>query len=184
MFGMSGTELIIIVVLALILIGPDDLPNAAKTVAKTLRDIRKAGDDLKDTFEREVMDDVRKTFEPPPGIIPQKRESLTAPPANPPAPAPAAAALPPSSLPTPAAAVAVAEAIVPIGAAHVAPPAEPVVATTPFVVTANAAPALPAAPPVPEEPVEPNPSEGRWAKSVTAGLAPERENPPKPASGA
>jgi hypothetical protein len=42
MFGMSGTELIIVLVLALVLIGPDDLPDAAKTVGKTIREARRS----------------------------------------------------------------------------------------------------------------------------------------------
>lgn len=69
MFGMSMTELAIIAVLALILIGPDDLPKAARTIGKTFRDIQKAGDELRDTFEREVMSEVKKPTDAPPGAI-------------------------------------------------------------------------------------------------------------------
>lgn len=57
MFGMSMTEMIIIAVFALLVLGPKELPNVAKTVGKTLRDFRRAGDDLKETFEREIMQD-------------------------------------------------------------------------------------------------------------------------------
>jgi sec-independent protein translocase protein TatB len=71
MFGMSGTELIIVAVLALLLIGPEGLPDAAKTIGKTLKQIRSAGDDLRDTFEREVMTEVKKPTEPPPGVVSQ-----------------------------------------------------------------------------------------------------------------
>jgi sec-independent protein translocase protein TatB len=69
MFGMSGTELIIILVVALILLGPDELPKAARTVGKTLRDIRRASDDLRDTFEREVMSEVKLPNEPPANVV-------------------------------------------------------------------------------------------------------------------
>ncbi len=117
MFGMSGTELIIIAVLALILIGPDDLPNAAKKVGKTLRDIRRASDDLRDTFEREVMSEVKPPTAPPPGAIPK----LPAPPAEKPPPPPVAqAALPAPVEPPPA----------PVGRAD-APPAPPSLGTNP-----------------------------------------------------
>jgi sec-independent protein translocase protein TatB len=54
------TEVIIILVLALILLGPDQLPSIAKTIGKGMREIRKATDDLKSTFEQEMvrMDDL------------------------------------------------------------------------------------------------------------------------------
>lgn len=71
MFGMSGTEFIIVAVLALLLIGPEGLPDAAKSIGKTLKQIRSAGDDLRDTFEREVMSEVKKPTEPPPGVVSQ-----------------------------------------------------------------------------------------------------------------
>src|SRR5712692_3737409 len=48
MFGLSMTEVVIILGLALLLLGPDQLPSIAKT-------IRKATDDLKSTFEQEMV---------------------------------------------------------------------------------------------------------------------------------
>jgi len=54
MFGLSFTEVIIIAVLALILLGPDQLPGAAKAVGKTLRELRRAADDLKDQISSEI----------------------------------------------------------------------------------------------------------------------------------
>ena len=96
MFGMSMTELIIIGVLALILIGPDELPNAARTIGKTLKELRKAGDDLRDTFDKEIMQevkdlkkpfdqgmkDIQKGFEPPPGVIAKVKDQPETKPAN------------------------------------------------------------------------------------------------------
>ena len=54
------TEVIIILGLALILLGPDQLPTIAKSIGKGMREIRKATDDLKSTFEQEMvrMDDM------------------------------------------------------------------------------------------------------------------------------
>lgn len=61
MLGMSFTEIAIILVLALVLLGPDELPKVAKAVGKGLRELRRATDDLKSTFEQEIvkMDDDR-----------------------------------------------------------------------------------------------------------------------------
>jgi sec-independent protein translocase protein TatB len=55
MFGMSATEIGIILVLALLLLGPDELPKLAKTVGKAMRELRKTTDDLKSTFEQEMV---------------------------------------------------------------------------------------------------------------------------------
>ena len=55
MLGMSATELVIILALALLLLGPDQLPSVAKMLGKGLREVRKATDDLKSTFEQEMV---------------------------------------------------------------------------------------------------------------------------------
>lgn len=52
--GLSMTEVIIILGLALLLLGPDQLPQLAKQLGKGLREIRKATDDLKGQFEQEI----------------------------------------------------------------------------------------------------------------------------------
>jgi sec-independent protein translocase protein TatB len=54
MFGLSFVEIAIVAVLALLLLGPDQLPSVAKTIGKGLRELRKASDDLKGTFETEM----------------------------------------------------------------------------------------------------------------------------------
>lgn len=72
MFGMSMTEIVIILVIALLVLGPNELPKAAKAIGKTLREVRRAGDDLKETFEREVMRDEnepRRPVKPPEGAV-------------------------------------------------------------------------------------------------------------------
>jgi sec-independent protein translocase protein TatB len=57
MFGLSFSEIVIIAVLALLLLGPDRLPDAMKTLGKGMRELRKATDDLKDQVEREMYTD-------------------------------------------------------------------------------------------------------------------------------
>jgi sec-independent protein translocase protein TatB len=54
MFGLSFVEIAIVAVLALLLLGPDQLPQVAKTLGKGLRELRKASDDLRGTFETEM----------------------------------------------------------------------------------------------------------------------------------
>lgn len=54
MFGLGMGEIVIILVLALILLGPTKLPDAAKQLGKGLREFRKATEDLKSQFETEL----------------------------------------------------------------------------------------------------------------------------------
>jgi sec-independent protein translocase protein TatB len=85
MFGLGFGEILIILVLALILLGPARLPEVAKQLGKGLRDFRKATDDLKGQFEREMyVDDRPRPLVQPPAAAPV--------PAPPPGLAPAATA--------------------------------------------------------------------------------------------
>jgi len=52
--GLSMTEVIIILGLALLLLGPDQLPQLAKSLGKGLRELRRATDDIKNQFEQEI----------------------------------------------------------------------------------------------------------------------------------
>ena len=60
MFGLGFGEIVIILVLALVLLGPQKLPEVAKQLGKGLRDFKKASDDLKGQFEQELYADERK----------------------------------------------------------------------------------------------------------------------------
>jgi sec-independent protein translocase protein TatB len=81
MFGISGTELVIVLLLALILLGPDRLPEAAKTFGKVMRDVRRATEDLKDKFEDEIYADERKVR---PALVPPVPAAPVPGPAGPP----------------------------------------------------------------------------------------------------
>src|SRR5207237_4960470 len=52
--GLSMTEVIIILALALLLLGPDQLPSLARSLGKGLRELRKATDNIKGQFESEI----------------------------------------------------------------------------------------------------------------------------------
>ncbi len=51
MFGLGFWEIMVILALALIVIGPKKLPDIAKTLGKGLREFRSATDDLKNSFD-------------------------------------------------------------------------------------------------------------------------------------
>ena len=54
MFGIGMPELLVIAGLALLLIGPKKLPDLARSLGKTLGELRKATDDLKGTISEEI----------------------------------------------------------------------------------------------------------------------------------
>src|SRR5262249_4762535 len=51
MFGMGGTRILVILIVALLFLGPDKLPEAAKTISEGIRDIKKQSRVLQRTIE-------------------------------------------------------------------------------------------------------------------------------------
>jgi len=67
MFNISGVELAIILLVALLLLGPQRLPEVARGLGKFLREFRRQTDDVRTMVEREFyqMDqDIQKAVEP------------------------------------------------------------------------------------------------------------------------
>jgi Tat protein translocase TatB subunit len=54
MFGISMPEIIIVMVIALIVIGPSKLPDLAKAIGKGLAELRKATQDIKESLDLDV----------------------------------------------------------------------------------------------------------------------------------
>ncbi len=61
MFGIGFNELIIILVVALIVIGPKKLPEIAKTLGKGYREFKNAFDDVKNEINLDMSDDKEYT---------------------------------------------------------------------------------------------------------------------------
>jgi Tat protein translocase TatB subunit len=62
MFGLGGGELIIVLLLALVFLGPKEIPRVATQLGRLYRQLKDAADDLKTTVEREVREET--TAEP------------------------------------------------------------------------------------------------------------------------
>lgn len=64
--SLGNSELLVILAAALIFFGPRRLPQLSRQIGKSLTEFRRASEDFKRTWEREVnLDDVDKGIEPP-----------------------------------------------------------------------------------------------------------------------
>jgi TatA/E family protein of Tat protein translocase len=61
MFTLGVPEMVVIFVLALVLFGPKKLPELGRTIGKAMTEFRRASNDLKSTFEREMHTLERET---------------------------------------------------------------------------------------------------------------------------
>lgn len=58
MFGLGFSEIIFLAVLALIVIGPKQLPEVARTIGRFINDIKRNTDFLKDDIKAKVQQDL------------------------------------------------------------------------------------------------------------------------------
>jgi len=63
MFGIGLPEFILIMALALIVVGPEKLPDLAKTLAKQLMELKKTANALKDSLQEELQEAERASEE-------------------------------------------------------------------------------------------------------------------------
>ena len=62
MFGSIGmTEILVILVVALLVIGPKRLPNLARSIGRTLRDFKKATSDFQDSIDIDPVEEYYET---------------------------------------------------------------------------------------------------------------------------
>ena len=64
MFGIGMPEMILILAVALIVLGPKKLPDLAKSLGRALREFKKATSELKESIDVDnELTDVKKTFD-------------------------------------------------------------------------------------------------------------------------
>lgn len=68
MFGMGMQEILIILAVALIVIGPRKLPDLAKSLGRALGEFRRATSDIKDTINLEADASAKPPYIPDPVV--------------------------------------------------------------------------------------------------------------------
>ena len=75
MLGIGMQEILIILVVALIVIGPKRLPDLARTLGKGLAEFKKAADDLQETVRLDLERDKHEQFSKKyPDLVPEGEE--------------------------------------------------------------------------------------------------------------
>ncbi len=132
-FNIGPMELIVVLIIALIVIGPGKLPDVGSALGKSIREFRKASTDVKEATSLE------------PVKAPEAQAAVAAAPVPEPAAAPVPAPIPPALAAVPAAA----DVAAPAEASAAAPVAPPVAASVEAPV-ATGMDAAPEAGPLPE----------------------------------
>lgn len=138
MFGIGSTELLVILVVALIVLGPKSIPGLAKTLGKVMGEFRRVSTEFQRTMNAEVAQDEheKRKKEAEEELFGNKAKAETAPTAPQPAPtappaAPQAAAQTDATPPSPAATATVdAASAAPVSTAATSEQAAPVDAST------------------------------------------------------
>jgi sec-independent protein translocase protein TatA len=60
MFGIGMTEIIVILAIALLVIGPEKLPELARTLGKGLAEFKKTAEDFRDSFHEDLKAEEEK----------------------------------------------------------------------------------------------------------------------------
>ncbi len=83
MFNIGPGELVVILILALVLLGPDKLPEVARSIGKGMKELRRATEDIRNTVEQEIYRaDLDKPLSPPASPQPPPAVAQRLPPAS------------------------------------------------------------------------------------------------------
>ena len=96
MFGIGGTELLVILVVALIVLGPKSVPQIARTLGKAMGEFRKVSTEFQRTLntEIELEEHEKRKQEAEKELFAQDKATVAAKPAGPAQAEPAPAASP------------------------------------------------------------------------------------------
>lgn len=72
MFNLGFSELILLGIIALIFIGPQQLPEVARSIGRLLNELKRATNDFQDTFTNPIKDEIQNRIQ-------EARTNLTVP---------------------------------------------------------------------------------------------------------
>lgn len=64
MFGIGLPELVLIFIIALLVIGPEKLPEVARTLGRTLGEFKRVADEMKQTITAEMQEEIYRPYRP------------------------------------------------------------------------------------------------------------------------
>lgn len=76
MFGLGFSEMLVIMLVALVAIGPKRLPGVAKALGRGIAEFRNAMDEMRATVYKEVHEPIKKSFEDTPALKETSAEYL------------------------------------------------------------------------------------------------------------
>jgi Tat protein translocase TatB subunit len=79
MFNIGMSEMLVIAVVALMIFGPNELPDLLKKLGKGMREVRRASDDLKASVSLSLEDNDRTKRTPPAPVTPVRPPPTIAP---------------------------------------------------------------------------------------------------------
>ncbi len=77
MFGIGMPELLVILVVALVVLGPKRLPELARTLGKAMAEFRRHATDVMEEFQAAESDQDRKLVPPPSPVAPPVTPAAT-----------------------------------------------------------------------------------------------------------
>lgn len=61
MFGIGTGEILVILLIALLVLGPKEIPKVARAIGKTMRELQRTKDEIRESIDREFEDHVEDT---------------------------------------------------------------------------------------------------------------------------
>lgn len=78
-FGIGMGEILLILIVAIIVMGPEKIPGTARTIGKTIRAIKKASSDLTSQVNKELEAEEKRLSQSTSGIIDALKQPLDEP---------------------------------------------------------------------------------------------------------
>jgi Tat protein translocase TatB subunit len=74
MFGIGTSELLVILLTALIVLGPKEIPKVARTLGRAMREFQRVTDELRHTIDMEIENDQRTSAKPQENKLEEKKD--------------------------------------------------------------------------------------------------------------